>query len=60
MHWISIPGDQRNVFSMNDIKTMNHTALLLERFFTMFGLNSQLTKNQRHVKELIYYGTIAA
>ncbi|MFA6945161.1 MAG: hypothetical protein WC220_04585 [Pedobacter sp.] len=38
MHWISIPGEQRKAFSMNDIKTMNHTALLLERFFTMFGL----------------------
>ena len=60
VHWISIPREQRKAFSMNDIKTMNHNALLLERFFTMFGLNPHLTKNQKHVKELIYYGTIAA
>ena len=60
VHWISIPREQRKAFSMNDIKTMNHNALLLERFFTMFGLNPNLTKNQKHVKELLYYGTIAA
>ena len=60
VHWISIPKEQRKAFLMNDIKTMNHKALLLESFFTMFGLNPHLTKNQKHVKELIYYGTIAA
>ena len=60
VHWISIPREQRKAFSMNDIKTMNHNALLLERFFTMFGLNPHLAKNQKHVKELLYYGTIAA
>jgi len=45
---------------MNDIKTMNHNALLIDRFFSGFGINPNLTKNQNHVKELIYYGTIAA
>ena len=60
VHWISIPKEQRKAFLMNDIKTLNHKALLLESFFTMFGLNPHLTKNQKHVKELIYYGTIAA
>ena len=76
VHWISIPREQRKAFSMNDVnrrsqleshlkqilreKTMNHNALLLERFFTLFGLNPHLTKNQKHVKELLYYGTIAA
>lgn len=45
---------------MADIKTMNHNALLIERFFIKFGINPNLTKNQNHVKELIYYGTIAA
>lgn len=60
VHWISIPPNHRKAFSMTDIKTMNHNALLIERFFTMFGINPHLTKNQKHVKELIYYGTIAA
>lgn len=60
VHWISIPKQQRKAFSMADIKTMNHNALLIERFFIKFGINPNLTKNQNHVKELIYYGTIAA
>lgn len=59
-HWISIPKQQRKAFSMADIKTMNHNALLIERFFIKFGINPNLTKNQNYVKELIYYGTIAA
>jgi len=60
VHWTSIPKQQRKAFSMADIKTMNHNALLIERFFIKFGINPNLTKNQNHVKELIYYGTIAA
>jgi hypothetical protein len=60
VHWISIPLEQRKAFSMSDIKTMNHNALLIQRFFIKFGINPNLIKNQNHVKELIYYGTIAA
>lgn len=59
-HWVSLPKEQRKAFSMSDIKTMNHNALLLECFFIKFGINPNLTKNQNYVKELIYYGTIAA
>lgn len=59
-HWLSIPKEQRKTFSMADIKTMNHNALLLNRFFCKFGINPNLMKNQKHVKELIHYGTIAA
>jgi hypothetical protein len=59
-HWLALPKDQRKAFSMNDIKTMNHNALLINCFFVKFGINPNLIKNQNHVKELIYYGTIAA
>jgi DDE family transposase len=59
-HWISVPKDQRKSFSMSDIKTMNHNRLLLDRFIDVFGINPYSTKNQNYVKELIYYGTIAA
>jgi hypothetical protein len=59
-HWLSVPKDQRKSFSMSDVKTMNHNRLLINRFFDVFGINPYSTKNQNYVKELIYYGTIAA
>ncbi len=60
VHWLSIPKKERKAFSMTDIKTMNHNALLLQRFFDVFAINPYSIKNQNYVKELIYYGTIAA
>lgn len=59
-HWLDIPKEQRGAFSMADIKTMNHNALLMDRFFSTFGVNPNLRKNQKLVKELLLYGTIAA
>lgn len=59
-HWISLPEELRKAFSMNDIKTLNHNCLLLDKFFITFGVNPNLIKNQKYVKELIRYGTIAA
>ncbi|PPL01013.1 transposase [Parapedobacter indicus] len=59
-HWLSIPKEKRASFSMADIKTMNHNALLMDRFFSTFGVNPHLKKNQKLVKELLLYGTIAA
>jgi len=59
-HWISIPREQRASFSMADIKTMNHNALLMDRFFSTFGIDPHLRKNQKHVNELLLYGTMAA
>ena len=60
VHWLSVPKEKRKAFSMNDIKTMNHNELLLQRFFEVFGICPHSIKNKRRVKELIYYGTIAA
>ena len=60
IHWLSIPKEKRAAFSMADIKTMNHNALMLNRFFDVFGINPYSTKNQNYVKELIFYGTMAA
>lgn len=60
VHWLALPKEKRKAFSMNDIKTMNHNTLLIQCFFSKFGINPNLPKNQNHVKELIYYGTIAA
>ena len=60
VHWLSIPKKERKAFSMTDIKTMNHNTLLIQRFFDVFAINPYSIKNQNYVKELIYYGTIAA
>ena len=60
IHWLSIPKEQRGAFSMADIKTMNHNALMLNRFFDVFGICPHSIKNQNYVKELILYGTMAA
>jgi hypothetical protein len=60
IHWLSIPRENRNAFSMSDIKTMNHNILLLNRFFGVFGISPYSAKNQNSVKELIFYGTMAA
>jgi len=60
IHWLSIPKEQRGAFSMADIKTMNHNMLMLKRFFDVFGINPYSTKNQNYVRELIFYGTMAA
>ena len=58
--WLSIPKEDRKVFSMSDIKTLNHNKLLLCRFFDVFGIDPNRPKNKQYIKELIYYGTIAA
>lgn len=59
-HWLSKPVNERGSFSMADIKTMYHNALLLERFFDMFAIKPNSIKNHQCVKELINFGKIAA
>jgi len=59
-NWLSIPIEKRKAFSMSDIKTVNHNTLLLQRFFNVFAINPNTAKNNKHFKELLLYGTIAA
>jgi len=59
-HWLNIPKEERDSFSMVNIKTMYHNILLLERFFKVFAVNPNLIKNNKYVKELINFGKIAA
>lgn len=59
-HWLSTPKENRNSFSMADVKTMYHNELLLKRFINMFGINPYLEKNKRIICELVSYGKIAA
>ena len=59
-HWLSIPKEQREAFSMGDVKTLYHNKILLDRFIDVFAINPHTRKNQKIVKELIKYGTLAA
>jgi hypothetical protein len=59
-HWISVPKEQRDSFSMADIKTMYHNILLLNRFIDVFAIPEYKLKNNQNVNELIYFGKIAA
>ena len=60
VHWFSIDKDLRKAFYIKDVKTMNHNALLLNRFFIMFGIKPNILKNNHKIKELLLYGTIAS
>ncbi len=39
-HWLCKPPEIWKVFSMPDIKTMNHNRLLINRFIDVFGINA--------------------
>jgi len=45
---------------MHDVKTFHHNKLLIGRFFDIFPKNTQLTKNDPQIKQLYYFGSIAA
>lgn len=59
-HWLALPKEQREAFSMVDVKTLYHNQLLLERFFDVFDMDPDTHKNNPKVKELYYFGSIAA
>ena len=58
LHWLSREKKQK-AFSLADIKTMNHNALLLDLFFRTFTVEPNLIKNNQNIKELLLFGTIA-
>jgi len=45
-------------FSMSDVKTMFYNNLLLNRFISMFGINTKLDKNKHLIKRLLDFGKI--
>src|SRR3546814_17653880 len=54
-HWISLPKEKREAFSMADINTMNHNPLLMTSFFSTFGINPHMQKKRKNVKKLNLY-----
>ena len=47
-------------FSMKNFKTLCHNTLLLERFIDVFGINPNAALNQKKIKELLFFGNMAA
>ena len=45
---------------MANFKTLCHNTLLLERFIDVFEINPNSALNQKKVKELLYFGKMAA
>lgn len=60
LHWLCLPADKRGPFSMADIKTQYFNELMLERFFSVCGINPNLAKNNPAYKSLYDFGKIAA
>ncbi len=58
--FLKVPKDQRKSFSMANVKTLCHNQLIIDRFFEILPKNTELSKNHPQVKELYYYGCIAA
>lgn len=62
-HWVPRKDkfpEEEAVFSMNDIKTQYYNELLLNRFIAMFGINPELEKNKRKIKQFLEFGKRAA
>jgi hypothetical protein len=59
-HWLKTPKDKRGSFSMADIKTMYHNELMVKKFFDVFEINPNTSKNKAKMIQIIKYGTIAA
>ena len=59
VHW-NCPETKEKPFSIANAKTLCHNAFLLNRFIVLFGIKPNTIKNHQYIKELLYYGTIAA
>ncbi len=59
-HWLSIPKEERKSFSMTDVKTLYHNRLLINRFFDVLGIDPNTHINNTKLKELYYFGSLAA
>ena len=60
MHWLSIPKEQRNAFSMADIKTQYINELVLDKIISFYGKDPNIEKNNPEIKKLYQLGKIAA
>lgn len=60
LHWFKIPKDERQAFSMADIKTQYINELLLDKLIAIYGKDPNVEKNNPEIKKLYQIGKIAA
>ena len=58
-HWLSVPIEQRNAFSIADIKTQYSNELFMNRIFSIYGKDPEIEKNNPAIRELYNLGKIA-
>lgn len=59
-YYLSLPKEKRKSFSMANVKTLYHNELLINRFFSVLGIDPNTHLNNPKIKELYYFGSIAA
>ena len=59
-YYLSLPKEERKSFSMANVKTLYHNYLLIDRFFSVLGIDPNMHLNNPKIKELYHFGSIAA
>jgi hypothetical protein len=59
-YYLSLPKEKRKSFSMANVKTLYHNELLINRFFSVLGIDPNTHLNNPKIKELYHFGSIAA
>ena len=60
IHWLAVPKEEREAFSMADIKTQYINELVLDKLICIYGKDPLVEKNNPKIKELYQLGRIAA
>jgi Transposase DDE domain len=59
-HWLALDKEQRNAFSIQDIKTQYVNQLLLDRLISIYGKDPSVEINNPEIRKLYHLGRIAA
>jgi hypothetical protein len=59
-HWLGLPKAQRSAFSIADVKTLYFNELMLDKFLSIFQIDTEMAKNNPHLQQLLAFGSIAA
>lgn len=57
-HYLSLPKEEREAFSMASLKVKYHNELLLQKFFEAYAIDPKQHFNQPKYQQLINFGTI--
>jgi Transposase DDE domain len=58
VHYLSLPKEERDTFSMASLKVRYHNELLLQKFFEAYGISPKQHVNQPKYNELINFGVL--